>query len=63
MKVTPWTSQVALVIKNPPADVGDARDTGLTSVSGRSLGGHDNPFQYSHLENPHGQRRLAGYDP
>ena len=29
---------------------------------GRSPGGgHDNPLQYSCLENPHGQRSLAGY--
>ena len=29
--------------------------------SGRSPGGgHDNPLQYSHLENPHGQRSLVG---
>ena len=26
-------------------------------------GGHGNPFQYSSLENPHGQRSLAGYCP
>ena len=26
-------------------------------------GGHDNPFQYSCLENPHGQKSLAGYSP
>ena len=25
------------------------------------IGGHGNPFQYSCLENPHGQRRLMGY--
>ena len=31
---------------------------------GRYLGGgHDNPFRYSCLENPHGQRSLAGYSP
>ena len=24
-------------------------------------GGHDNPLQYSCLENPHGQRILTGY--
>ena len=29
---------------------------------GRSPGGgHGNPLHYSHLENPHGQRSLAGY--
>ena len=26
-------------------------------------GGHGNPLQYSCLENPHGQRSLAGYTP
>ena len=26
-------------------------------------GGHGNPFQYSYLENPHGQRSLVGYSP
>ena len=26
-------------------------------------GGHGNPLQYSGLENPHGQRSLAGYSP
>ena len=25
--------------------------------------GHGNPLQYSYLENPHGQRSLAGYSP
>ena len=26
-------------------------------------GGHGNPHQYSCLENPHGQKRLADYSP
>ena len=26
-------------------------------------GGHGNPLQYSCLENPHGQRSLAGFSP
>ena len=31
---------------------------------GRSPGrGHDNPLHYLCLENPHGQRGLAGYSP
>ena len=37
---------------------------GVGSISGlgRSPGGeHGNPVWYSCLENPHGQRRLAGY--
>ena len=46
-------SQVALVIKNPRADAGDARDAGSIPGLGRSLGGgHGNPLQYSCLENP-----------
>ena len=45
--------EVAPVVKNPPADAGDARDTGLISGSRRSPGGgNDNPLQYSCLENP-----------
>ena len=47
------TSQVVLVVKNPPASAGDARDTGLIPESGRSPGeGNGNPLQYSCLENP-----------
>ena len=41
-------SQVALVIKNPPANAGDTRDTGSIPGSGRSPGGGlGNPLQYS----------------
>ena len=41
------------MVKNPPANAGDARDTGLIPVSGRSPGGgHSNPLQCSCLENP-----------
>ena len=46
-------SQVALVVKNLPANAGDKRDLGSIPGSGRSPGGrHSNPFQYSCLENP-----------
>ena len=46
-------SQMALVVKNPPANAGDIRDAGLIPVWGRSPGGgHGNPLQYSCLENP-----------
>ena len=46
-------SQVALVVKNPPANARDTRDMGSVSGSGRtSGGGHGNPLQYSCLENP-----------
>ena len=41
-----------------------AGDAGLIPGSGRSPGeGNDNPIQYSCLENPLGQRSLAGYSP
>ena len=46
-------SQVALVVKNLPANAGDRRDAGSIPGSGRSPGGgHGNPLQDSHLENP-----------
>ena len=36
-----------------PANAGDVRDIGSIPGSGRSPGGgHDNPLQYSCLENP-----------
>ena len=42
----------------------NARDLGLIPGLGRSPGGgHGDPLQYSCLENPHGQRSLAGYSP
>ena len=55
---------LALVVKNTPANAGDIRDGGLIPGSGRSPGGgNGNPLQYSRLENPHGERSLAGYSP
>ena len=57
-------SQVAVLVKNPPANARDVRDAGSIPGSGGFLGGrHGNPLQYSCLENPHGQRSLAGYSP
>ena len=50
--------------KEPAANTGDIRDTGLIPGSGRSPGGgHGNPLQFSCLENSHGQRSLVGYSP
>ena len=50
-------SQVALVVKNPPAHVGDIRNVILIPGSRRSPGEeHGNPFQYSFLENPMDRR-------
>ena len=44
------------VVKNLPANAGDARDTGLIPESGRSPGGgNGNAFQYSCLGNPIGR--------
>ena len=43
---------MALVVKNPPADAGDIRDTGSIPGLGRSPGERNgNPLQYSCLEN------------
>ena len=40
------------VVKNPPANTGDARDAGSIPGWGRSLGiGNGNVLQYSCLEN------------
>ena len=53
-------SLIAQLVKNLPA----MREGGLGSVTGSGGspgGGHGNPLQYSCLENPHGQRSLAGY--
>ena len=61
----PWRNGITLVyeeyrdflgssvVKNLPANAGDIRDMGLIPAWGRSpWGGHDNPPQYSCLENP-----------
>jgi len=59
-----WASQVVLVVKNPRVSAADRKDSGSIPGSGRSPGGgHSNPPQYSCLENPHGQRSLAGCSP
>ena len=40
-----WASQVALVVKSPPANAGNVRDAGSIPGSERSLaGGHGNPL-------------------
>ena len=45
--------QVVLVVKNPPANAGEARDAGSIPGLGRSLGGgNGNPLQDSCLGNP-----------
>ena len=70
---TPITIFISKIYKNKMGFPGgldgkesvcNERDLGSIPGLGRSPGGgHDNPFQYSCLENPHGQRSLAGYSP
>ena len=44
---------MVLVVKNPPANAGDARDAGLILGSGRfPREAHANPLQFCCLENP-----------
>ena len=57
-------SQVALVVENLPANARTTGAVGLILGWGRSPGAENgNPLQYSCLENPQGQRSLAGYGP
>ena len=47
------SSEVALVVKDPPANAEDARDVGSIPRLERSTGeGNGNPLQYSCLEHP-----------
>ena len=56
------TSQVALLVKSPSANAGEAREEGWIPGWGRSPGGEcGNTLQYSCLEKFPGQRSLAGY--
>ena len=58
-----WTSQVALVVKNLPANVGDTGDVGSIPGSRRSPEeGNGNPLQDSCPENPM-SRSLEIYSP
>ena len=55
-------SQVAQVVKNPPANAGDRRDVGSIPGSGRSPErGQSNPVFLP--GESHGQRGLVGYSP
>ena len=52
ISVIDLSSQVVLVVKNPPINAGDARDTGSLPGLGRfPRGKHGNPLQCSYLEN------------
>ena len=51
-KMNKWASQVALLVKNLPANAEDIKDEGSIPGLGRYPGeGHGNPLQYSCLEN------------
>ena len=62
--VSSQASQVALMVKNPPASAGDVRDVDSILESGRSPGGgHGNPIPVFLPGEVHGPRSLAGYSP
>ena len=45
------------MVKNPPPNAGDVKDTGWIPGSGRvPAGGNGNPLQYTLLENPMSRR-------
>ena len=48
-----------------PAAMQEMQDMWVQSLDGKRSagGGQSNPLQHSHLGNPHGQKRLAGYSP
>ena len=54
-------SQVALVLKDPPTNVGDSRDTGSVPGSERSCGRKWQPTSVFLPGKSHGQRSLVGY--
>ena len=56
-----FVERVAQKVKNPPA----MWENWVSSLSQQRSAGERNgyPFQYSCLENPHGQKRLVGYGP
>ena len=55
--------QVALAVKNPPANAGESRDADSTQESGRPPGGgNGNPLQYSCLGNPMERRAQQATD-
>ena len=54
-----WAFLVSQMVKNPSA----VWETGVQSLGWEDLLEEGNSLQYSCLENPHGQRSLAGYHP
>ena len=62
VKLKRGASQVALVVKNPPVNVGDVKDQSLIPGSGRTLGGMAADARILAWR-IHAQRSLAGYSP
>ena len=56
-------SQVLVVVKNPPANAGNVRESDSILGSGRPFGGHGNPLLYTCLENPMDWRAWQGTVP
>ena len=56
-------SQVAIVVKNAPANAGDLRVPDSIQGQENPGGGHGNPLWYSCLENPMDSGALAVYSP
>ena len=54
---------MALVVKNPPANAEDARDSGSIPELGRSAGGRNGKSLIFLPGKFHGQRSLADYSP
>ena len=50
-------------VKNLPAIQELQETVSIPGLERSPRGGHGNSLQYSCLENPHGQRSLAGYSP
>ena len=62
-KATIGATPVVQLVKNVPANAGDARDTGSSPRSGRYPGeGNGNPLQYTCLENSTGKGALGVED-
>ena len=59
----PGASQVALVVKNPPANAGDSREEGSIPGSGRSLEWEIQPAPIFLPGKCHGQRNLVVCNP
>ena len=64
-QLSPWASQLVLVIKNSAVNAGDIRNMGPIPVSGGSLG-RKRAWQPTPIFLPekfHRQRSLVGYSP